>query len=297
MDQPLITSTGSFAIHINGDSSIDALALSQLIGDMAMLTKEAALYEEPTADCKVNVTAFKNGSFEIDFAAVVGTVSSLVTETSTIINIAKTAISTVKGYFELKKLLNGSQPKEVQELSGGKIYVTAEDGGSALVNKGSGEVYMNCNIDNHVQNITYNIGSIINSEGFSFDTDGSSESFDRNDLVRMSKQLPIVNESICKKSTIKTDLLIKKPDLLGHSTWTFRWRGRNIEAKIDDDDFLDIIRAGSYSIHGGSYIVADMEISIDLDQEGIPDEKTTKYTIKKVYGGIKDTVAEMQSII
>ena len=297
MSYELLQSQDSFSIHINGDSSIDALLLSHIIGDIATLTKTAALYEEPTADCNVNITALKNGSFQIDFSALLGTASTLFTDVKEVAILATTVIGTLKGYFELKKLLNGSQPKDIQELSDNKIYVTAEDGGSAIVNKGSGSVFKDCNIQNLVQNVTYTIIQTGHSDGFSFDTKDSSERFTHEDVVRMSKPIPIALETIRKVSTIKADLLIKKPDFLGHSTWSFRYNGKNIEAKILDDDFLDNIRNGKYSIHGGSYITADLEISVDLKPDGLPDDQTIKYTVTKVFGGIQDTSAQMQSLI
>lgn len=206
-------------------------------------------------------------------------------------------ISTLKGFFELKKLLNGSQPKEIQALSGDKIYVTAQDGGGIAVNKGSGTVLSNCHIDQLVNNVTYNIVQTGNTDGFSFDTAKASESFNRDDLSRMSKPLPIPEQITRKVSTIRTDLLIKKPDILGHSAWSFKYNDRAIEAKILDDEFLDNISKGNFTITGGSFITADLEISIDLGTDGLPDEQTTKYTVLKVYGGIQDNVAKMQSLI
>lgn len=297
MDNSIIKSSGSFSIHINGDSSVDAIALSQIISDMATLTREAAIAEESTADCKVSVTAFKNGSFQIDFTAVAGAAATLLTQAATIANIASNAITTVKGYFEVKKVLNGSMPKEVKELSGNKILVTAEDGGTVLVNKGCEAVYINCNVDNRVQNITNCINQLENANGFSFDTDEGSSNYDKNDIDRISKPLPFIEESLYKISKVKTDLLIKKPDLLGHSTWSFRWNDKNIDAKIQDDDFLEYIHSGNYSIHGGSFITAEMEIIVRLNEDGTLDERSVNYVIKKVYGGIQDFAASMQSMI
>jgi hypothetical protein len=297
MSYESIHSQDSFSIHINGDNSIDAMLLSQIIGDMAKLTKDAAYYEDPTADCNVNITALKNGSFQIDFSALLGTASTLLSDITAVSTLATTVITTLKGYFELKKILNGSQPKEVQELSGNKIYVTAEDGSSVVVNKGSGSVFTDCNIHTVVQNVSYNILKTGATDGFSFDTNDNAEQFTHDDLVKMTKSVPIATQTTRKVSTIKTDLLIKKPDILGHSTWSFRYNAKNIDAKVLDDEFLDSVRNGDYSIRGGCYITADLEISVDLDSDGLSDEQTTKYTVTKVYGGIQDTSAQIQSLI
>ena len=66
----LIKSTAQFGIHLEGESEIDAILLSKTISDMAELTQLAARKENPDAYLKMNVTAFKNGSFQIDFSTV-----------------------------------------------------------------------------------------------------------------------------------------------------------------------------------------------------------------------------------
>lgn len=67
MGVKLVKSEDVFSFHLDGNSSIDAILLSKIISNIAELTKMAAIYENPDSYLRMNVTAFKNGSFEIDF--------------------------------------------------------------------------------------------------------------------------------------------------------------------------------------------------------------------------------------
>lgn len=71
MGVKLVKSEDVFSFHLDGNSSIDAILLSKIISNIAELTKMAAIYENPDSYLRMNVTAFKNGSFEIDFSTIV----------------------------------------------------------------------------------------------------------------------------------------------------------------------------------------------------------------------------------
>ena len=166
-----------------------------------------------------------------------------------------------------------------------------------VANNSSIAILNNPHIDNLVVKITSNV-SDNNSDGrFSFDTSSESIHFDKNDVSNMRKPLPIVEESIIKTTVILVDLPIKKADLLGFSTWSFIYNGKQIEAKIDDVDFLEKIYNGQFSIHGGDYITAELEISVNMDN-GVLDNSTAKYAIRKVKDGVKiDFKNSMKSFI
>lgn len=58
-------------------------------------------------------------------------------------------------------------------------------------------------------------------------------------------------------------LLLKKPDLLGDSKWQFVYN-KTIEAKIEDEDFLDKIRRRKISVRAGVKIPCLMQLEYDL---------------------------------
>lgn len=287
MGVKLMKSEDCFSFHLDGKNSIDAKILSELIGDIAELTKFAALEENPDAYLKMNVTAFENGSFQINFSAICELAENLINSASPLVEFASTAIGTVKGFFEIKKLLKGKKAKSIKEQEDGKVVITSEDNHSITANNSSIAILNNPHIDNLVVKITSNVSDNNKDGGFSFDTSSESIHFDKNDISNMSKLFPIIEESVIKTTIILVDLPIKKADLLGYSTWSFVYNGKNIEAKIDDTDFLEKIHNGQFSIHSGDYITAELEISVNMDN-GVLDNSTAKYAIKKVKDGVKN---------
>ena len=103
MGVKLIKSEDYFSFHLDGKNSIDAKILSELIGDIAELTKFAALEENPDAYLKMNVTAFENGSFQINFSAICEFAENLINNVLPLAEFASITISTVKEFFEIKK--------------------------------------------------------------------------------------------------------------------------------------------------------------------------------------------------
>lgn len=291
MESDIIKSESSFSFHIDGDSSIDAFSLSKIIGNMAELTEIAVHTDEPEANVNVSVTALKPGSFVIDFSAVCGIVNTMISNAPNMLSAASNAISTIKGFFEIRKLLNGKAPQSVKEISENSICVTNDNGESTIVNKSSGAVINNPRAENLTQNISITVYNNSSANGFSIDDKNGSISFNNDDLLKMNKPIPIIDNITRKVSAVNnTELLIKKPDILGHSAWSFRFNGKNIEARILDDDFLDYIQEGNFTIKVGSYINADLEVAYDLTSDGLLDEKPPKYTVTKVYGGIKNDI-------
>lgn len=293
----LMKSEDTFSFHLDGNSYIDAVVLSKIIMDLAELTKIAALEENPEAYLKMNVTAFKNGSFEIGFSAICEFTENLISQGSQFIQLASTAISTVKGFFEIKKLLKGKKPKSIQENNDGKITVTSEDNHSVTVNKSSGAVVSNIHIDSLVVNISTNVNENNSTGGFSFESNNESVYFNNDDIEQMSKPLPIMEEEIIKTSVIRVDLPIKRAALIGRGAWSFIYNNKTIEARMEDEDFLEQMHRGEISIHSGDFITAELAISVPIKEDNSLDESAIKYSIRKVDGGIKNNKNYIKPII
>ena len=287
MEEKLVKSESSFAFHIDGDNFIDAEVLSNIINDMAKLTKYAAKEENPEAYLKMNVTAFRNGSFEIDFSTICEIKDDLINCVEVAIPLAATLVGTVKGYLEIKKLIKGNKAKEVKELPDNKIQVTNLVGDSIIVNKSSGTILKDVNIDQTVVNISNNIYQHNPGGGFSFNNDNVNTHFDCNDIINLGKPVPMDDIITYQEKTITVNLLIKKADMLGHSAWSFIFQEKTILAPIVDYDFLKKVHNGNVYIHAGDYIEASLKVSYQIDEYNLPVEGTTKYVVEKVIGDIK----------
>lgn len=281
-------SESKFAFHIDGDNSIDAVVLSQIISGLAELTKFAAKEEDPEAYLKMNVTAFKNGSFEIDFSTICEIEDNLINIVQKGIPLAATLVGTVKGFLEIKKLIKGNNAKDVKELPNNKIKVTSENNESIVVNKSSVAILNNPSIDQVVVNISNNIYGHNPSGGFTFKSENGNTDFNNDDLINLGKPIPYSNAITYKEQTVKIDLPIKKADVLGNSAWSFIYDKKAIVASIEDYDFLKKVHIGDISLHAGDYITALLKIVYEIDENNLPIENTTKYTVVKVIGDIQN---------
>lgn len=279
-------SEAAFSFHLDGESSIDASLLAGIINNLAELTKLAACAEDPEAYVKINVTAFKNGSFQIDFSSVMELASNILTFMAPVPNLALTVTQTVQSYFEIKKLLKGEKPKSVESLPDGSVQIEADNGNTICASASGAAILNNVKIDNLVVNISSDVMAHNPSGGFSFISNNVDSHFSKEDVKDISKPLPIEEETqSCIRKRCNTTLKIKSADLLGHSQWTFIYSDKTIKARILDDDFIEKIHNGEV-IKAGDCIKATLEIYVDVDELGRPIESSAKYSVITVHGDI-----------
>lgn len=280
MDSILTESRAIFGFKVEGEKEIDATILSNTIRDIAELTKLATKEENPDAYLKINVTAFHNGSFVIDFSTVCQAAANLLVNAA---GLALIVVGVVKGILEIKKLLKGEKPKSIREKDD-KIEIENNEGQKVTVNKSSGAVLNNIQIERLTINISNYVREHNPSGGFVFSTPDGDFVCNADELKGMSMSLPITEESMCKRFRLDVDLPIKKADLIGRSAWEFRYLGHNITARIDDDDWIYNVNNGGISFKAGDYLKASLEISVVLDSDGQLVSDSEKYNIIKVYG-------------
>lgn len=292
METTLIESREEMSFHLDGQSEIDASLLSKMIADMVELTKLTATKVNPDAYLKMNVTAFTNGSFQIDFSAVCQIAESIFNHAPSCAALALTVISSVKGIFEIKKLLKGEKAKKVTDTDDGFITVEAKNGKSIKVPKQS-EIVMNViQADHLVTNISMYAKEHNPSGGFSISMEDSVLYCSSEDISGMTKSLPIEDVSTCKRFRVTANLPIRKAIFRGHSKWGFELNGKAIEAAIDDDAFIQYFQEHE-SVKSGDYINATVEVYIDIDPQGNTVKGSERYTIVKVNGGIQHSYDEL----
>ena len=285
MGGKLVKSEASYSFALLGGSEVDAELLAKAIQDFAQLTKATVNAEDPEAYIKLNVTAFRQGSFIVDFSTVCE-LQNLFSAVPQALNMAKTAIETIKGYFELKKFLKGKKPQAV-ETEGSETHIRRQDGAELVVPKGSARILENA----HIDNLTINIGTYVQihgGEGFSISTEGGRAVFSQEDMQNIKKPVPTEKVTHQRCTEVTAFLPIKKPDILGKSAWEFRYNDRSIRAVMEDEDWLESVRTGKISFRSGDALHARLEVAVSLDETGEPVEDSEKYTVKKVLEHLHD---------
>lgn len=293
MENELIKSKAGMSFHLDGENEIDATLLSHMISDMVEYTKIMAREVNPDAYLKMNVTAFKNGSFEVLFSAVCEAAETLFTGVGTAAATAGAVIGAVKGGIEIKKLLRGKPAKSVDKLPEGKISVESENGDKIIAPSASQLVMYNIQADQLITNISNYAKTHNPNGGFTVSDESGSVYCSSSDISVMAKPSEITETSACQRSRVETDLLIRKPDLEGSSKWGFTYNGKIINASIDDDNFLEWFQAHG-TVNRGDHIHATLEIYVDIDPQGIPIKGTEKYTVIKVHGEILHNMDNIQ---
>lgn len=286
MNAELIESREMMSFHLDGESEIDAALLSKMISDMAELTKITAREVNPDAYLKMNVTAFKNGSFQVDFSAVCQVAESLINTLAPGVTLAATVIGGVKGIFEIKKFLKGEKAKSVTEPEDGYITVESKTGQKITVPAQSGIVMNVVQADQLVTNISEGAREHNPDGGFSLTVKDESVVCSSEDVSNMAKPLPINETVTCQRFRADVTMRIRKAVLEGTSKWGFDLNGKAIEASIADDNFLEVFQHNG-RVGKGDYIEATIEIYVDLDLQGHPVRGTEKYTVIQVHGDIK----------
>ena len=285
MGVKLMKSEANFAIHLDGESTIDAGLLSDIIKNIAELTKLAAQQEDSNAYLKMNVTAFQNGSFQIDFSSVCEVAANVFSSIIAHSDLALNVVKAVREFFEIKKLLKGNLPRSVSEDENAQVTITAHDGNSICVSKTGASIVNNIKIDQLTVNISNDVIEHNPKGGFSFKTKQNEMYCSAEDLGNISKSLPISEEIPCLKTRCTAVFPIKSVDLLGHSQWGFIYKDRVIKAIVLDEEFIDKVHNGEI-IKAGDMLKVTLEVYVDLDCFGKPIESSKKYTVLKVHGDI-----------
>lgn len=285
VENELIESKAQMSFHLDGENEIDAALLSRMISDMAELTQLAAKEVNPDAYLKMNVTAFKNGSFQIDYSAVCQAAETIFTGAVACAGLAATVIGGVKGIFEIRKILKGEKPKAVTDKKDGYITVESQDGQIVRVPAQSGIAINVTQVGTLVANISSYSKEHNPDGGFSISDQDGEVYCSPKDIQAMSQHATTIETTTCQRSRVETDMLIRKAVFDGTAKWGFEFEGKAIDAAIEDEDFMKWFE-GDGTVKKGDYIHAVLEILVETDSNGFPVRGTEKYTVVQVHGQI-----------
>lgn len=291
----LIKSESQFTFKFDGGSEIEAVLLSRAIVNIADLIKIAAMYECPNDYVKIKVTSLRSGSFQINFSTVSEAMSHLYRSFEDVSALALKIVGIVLGFFKIKKHLKGKKPKTITEKSEGMIEVENEASQKIIVHAGSGTIINNIKADVLVIQISECALEHNPDGGFTIATESEQAKILPDDLESLSAPIA-VDEERTEKYIVTTELPIRKPDLLKNTSWQFIYQGKSINAKILDENFLESVNNGSVNLKSGSYIRANLEITVYLDINGAPLNNAVKYNVIEVIGSIEHYEMEQLTI-
>lgn len=273
-------STASFSFRLEGESEIRANLLAQILSGFSesvyLLSQELHEFD----GSYLSVSIIKPGSIEVLFNVAAASQVAL----PFIAQNASTIVNTVKGMLEVKKLLKGEKPKKVEaDVISGYISVEAPDGSSVIAPSGSRIVVTNPRVDKAISSIGEAVKAHNSQGGFWLTYDDEQDYFSPDDIQDIALPQPYPEDQASNNvRTTRVTLLIKSLDLLGGSSWGFRFAGRTITAKISDPTYMQYVHSGSVVYKAGDSLDVDLEITELRSPSGEVIQE--RYAITKVHG-------------
>ncbi|MFR5439577.1 MAG: hypothetical protein ACLTJN_05245, partial [Monoglobus pectinilyticus] len=210
-------------------------------------------------------------------------------------------VASIKGVFEIVKHLKGKKPRKIEEEND-NTKITNNDGEILYTDKlACQKFFENAKIEGSVINIVNEVKKDFERPGFKIRTSdvnsNSSVEYSRQDFDMIK---PIVDSLISERDDILVNiidatLLIRKPDLIGKSKWGFVF-DRNIEASIEDENWLSYVR--EQNIKFGKGMKLPVKLKIEVRHRGGDQIIDTAYTVLEVTGDIiEDEKLEQMNLI
>lgn len=269
---------GTLKFSFCGGYEVNALSLSCAIASLVDISDAIAEREFPGVDFKMSVRAVQPGSLEFDFvASAIDAAKTLFTKDN--IDFAMSLLSGVSAAFTIKQFLKDKKPKAVED-SEGKITIIRNDGEKIEIPKEARCYFIDNRIDQSVTNIIRAADASSGATGISI---GPDVNIPREEFKACSSLIDFEKE----EKTITTvrekeTLFVRQADFSGELKWKFLG-DQSITASVLDEDFQKNVKSGQIVISSKTYIIADVEVTVSLGPDGLPDESKPTYNILKVH--------------
>lgn len=278
-----------FEFKYAGDNFIDlnTLITSQFhfLATFNELQKE--LY--PDASVKIKVGAFKEGSFILELLSETTWIENLFSNDS--VQVAAEVLGGFASLLAIRKFLKGKKAEQIEEKNG-NVELTIGDGNKITISQAVFNIYQNSNIVNKA--IEKNFELLNNDteiEGIKITEVIGKKRKDilevsREDFSDVSKPNEYQERSQSENTLFNERLFIKKPNLYPQKdriwVWDFIHRGRDIRAKIIDNQFLKKINNG-LRVGQGDRVIVDLVIYYKFDKRLNTWIEANRYDVIKVH--------------
>lgn len=281
----------TMTINLGGGDEVDIETLTVVLANTLKILKKAAQYTEEDTYQKFVVTDVRKGSFIIELMAVVATSPNLLGE-------AATAVQLFKNFLEIKKHLQGVEPKSVTEVHK-HIHIENVFGNVYSCEKISFNAYTeSTDIDDALSTIAKRLGDDDQRDGLimGIENEVSKEkvSFSKEDLFTMSTRIDLskLSPGVVKQKLIQS-VIVGKIDFEGDSKWTIYINGVKENVKMNDEEFRKNI--GMYKFTKGTKLDVEMDVMFHVDESGIPlGNRKHQYVITKIIAVYNDEVDQVR---
>jgi hypothetical protein len=275
-------------IILGGEDEVEIETLTVVLSNTIKILKKASQYTDEHSYQKFVVTDIKKGSFIIEVMAMVASSPNILGNTAT-------AIQMFKNFLDIKKHLNGSEPKSVVEVHNhykienlnGDIY----DCDSITFNAYT----ENADIDDSISIMAKKLTEDTQRDGISVNINnniGNKVEFSKDEIKLMTKRIDLskLSPNIVSQRLFQK-VIVGKIDFDGDSKWTIYINGSKENVKILDEDFKKNI--SSYKFTKGTVMDVELDVSYHVDNNEIPlNNRRPQFTIIKVFNVLNDEVTQ-----
>lgn len=271
-------------VRLAGSNTIDAKLLSDTIKSFVDIIEEAKNEISEDTSAQLQVEAFRDGSFIIDFNALFEILTH--PKTSDFVTVATGIITAVIGIFKLADHLKGKKPIDVEEKTDEGLKITNSDGNVILIDKSVYNIYAQPRVSQTVSKVFDSLESDNSRDSITIKNKYDSITIDKeafNDLSRQVDLDKIESQNRDFISRIDTLLEIKKVDLSGKSKWDFYYN-KVISASIEDEDFILKVENSEYRFGSKDKLKVRLRETKEIAEDGSFIAGSERYAIEKVYG-------------
>lgn len=292
-----LNQTGSITFTFQGDYEVEARTFANTISQLVTMSEIIAEKNYPDTKFGLSVRAIQPGSLSFDFVASAAAIIPPLFSPPNI-QYANTMVQIIKGCFEVKRFLKGEKPKAATE-EGKNLVIERQNGDKITVPYGSQIVFNDNRVDQSVQNVFNGAIPAVGVKGISLKIENDKPlEIPREEFEACAVPLEAIGikEKSKQKQVMRYNelLFVRKPDFWGDSQWGFRDAEKNIDADMADKEFAEKIQSGKCAIKGKMYIIADLQLTLEVDASGFPVEGVKpKYTVVKVHS-LNSTIDDNQ---
>lgn len=260
-------------------NSLDIETVTETLNQLNVLVLESIKALYPESKSSLQITATQQGSFEVHLRFFAITAISLFTPEN--VEYAANIITIIQAFFAMKKHIGNNKPANIQEEKNSIIITNADDKPETFP-KEAGLLLENPVFENCVVNMINSANGQEGVEGIGLGICG-----ERMEIIE-KEQFNNMNESVIKLPNKKTEtlnstdtLFIKSPMLSGDAKWTFK-KDKDMLVKISDKDWLSRFQRGDFPFVPGVRMVAKMETTVEIGENGMPIDNSAQYEIVEV---------------
>ena len=261
---------------LEGENQLDVRNFGEMLIDTENILKKITSVTKENSSLELKIIAIKEGSFEFDLLAILGTLPELFQGITTAYNLIEAFLEWI--YF--KNWLKGEEIKQMVN-NGNNVIVNKVDGSSHTITNN-----LNVNIfgsDKKVEDIDklfVALGSSIPT-GRDLTLTANDEAHTYTAEIKEHLETPIQikpqEDEKVEKSIVTREVIIKKPDLEMKSKWQIYIHNKLYHVDINDKFFKEFVISGRFSAHNGMKLRVDLEevVRYNLQKETVDIDYTT----------------------